>query len=140
MGTIFSTVQVPKPVWPYSIYKKAWDVYFISGQIWLDGTTGNLIGGGTKEQTIQICKNLKSILFEIWLGLKDVVKTTVFLKNMSDFEAMNEVYKDYFLLKPARSTVEVSALPKWALIEIECIAQKQDSWISSKNWWGWRSI
>ncbi len=140
MGTIFSTVKIPQPVWPYSVYKKAWDLYFISGQIAIDGNTGNLIEWWIKEQTTQICKNLKAILFEIGLGLKDVIKTTVFIKNIGEFENMNDVYKDYFLLKPARSTVEVSALPKWALVEIECIAQKQEEQISRNSWGQWRSI
>lgn len=140
MGTIFSTVQIPKVLWPYSTYKKAGDLYFLSGQIGLDWNTGNLVEWWTREQTIQICKNLKAILFEIGLWLKDVVKTTVFLRNIADFEIMNEVYKDYFLLKPARSTVEVSTLPKWALIEIECIAQKQDESVSRNQWGKWRSI
>ncbi len=140
MGTIFSTVQVPKAIWPYSTYKKAGNLYFLSGQIGIDGSTGNLVEWGAKEQTTQICKNLKAILFELGLWLKDVVKTTVFLKNIADFEGMNDIYKDYFLLKPARSTVEVSALPKWALVEIECIAQKQEEHISSNQWGQWRSI
>ena len=140
MGTIFSTVKIPQPVWPYSVYKKAWDLYFISGQIAIDGNTGNLIEWWIKEQTTQICKNLKAILFEIGLGLKDVIKTTVFITNIEEFENMNDVYKDYFLLKPARSTVEVSALPKWALVEIECIAQKQEEQISRNIWGQWRSI
>jgi 2-iminobutanoate/2-iminopropanoate deaminase len=140
MGTIFSTVKIPQPVWPYSVYKKAWDLYFISWQIAIDGNTGNLVEWWIQEQTIQICKNLKAILFEIGLWLKDVIKTTVFMKNIGEFETMNDVYKDYFLLKPARSTVEVSALPKWALVEIECIAQKQEETISRNSWGQWRSI
>lgn len=140
MGTIFSTVKIPTPIGPYSLYKKVWDTYYLSGLIAIDGNTWNLIEWWISDQTTQVCKNLKAILSEIGLWLKDVIKTTVFLKNMNDYEWMNNIYKDYFLLKPARSTVEVSWLPRWALVEIECIAQKQSDNISRNDWGVWRSI
>jgi 2-iminobutanoate/2-iminopropanoate deaminase len=77
-----------------------------------------------ENETRQVCRNISYLLEENWLSLKDVVKTTIFLKNIEDFDKVNEIYKNYFLLKPARSTIEVSKLPKWALIEIEVIAKR----------------
>ena len=77
-----------------------------------------------ESETKQVCRNLSYLLEENWLSLKDVVKTTIFLKNINDFEKVNNIYKNYFILKPARSTIEVSRLPKDALIEIEVIAKR----------------
>lgn len=74
-------------------------------------------------ETRQVCRNISYLLSEYNLSLKDVVKTTIFLKDIKDFTTVNNIYKDYFILKPARTTLEVSALPKWALIEIEVIAR-----------------
>ncbi|NUJ97781.1 hypothetical protein HGA92_03290 [Candidatus Gracilibacteria bacterium] len=112
----------PEPVGPYSKYKKTGNLYFFSGQIGINPYTNELEKGGIKEEAIQVCRNIKALLQEVDLGLKDVIKTTIFLKNINDFDIVNEVYKDYFILKPARSTVEVSNLPKGASIEIEVIA------------------
>jgi 2-iminobutanoate/2-iminopropanoate deaminase len=82
-----------------------------------------LVEEDIEKQTRQVCRNIAGVLAEYNLSLKNVVKTTVYLKNMDDFKKMNNVYKDYFILKPARTTVEVSNLPKDALIEIEVIAK-----------------
>ncbi len=112
----------PIPVGPYSKYKKSWNFYFFSGQIGLNPETNELVEWWIREEAIQICRNLKALLQEVNLGLKDVIKTTIFLKDISDFKKVNDIYKDYFILKPARTTVEVSNLPKWALLEIEIIA------------------
>ncbi|HWA06596.1 MAG TPA: RidA family protein [Ignavibacteria bacterium] len=119
--------KAPEPIGPYSqgIYV-SWDaqkMLYTSGQVAIDPATGNFISGGIKEQTKQVMENLSALLKEAKSDLKNVVKTTVFLKNMDDFAAMNEVYAEYFgESKPARSTVEVARLPKDALVEIELIA------------------
>lgn len=121
------TNKAPEPIGPYSqgIYV-SWDMQqliFTSGQVAIDPKTGNFITGGIKEQTKQVLENLKALLQEAKSDLKKVIKTTVFIKNMDDFAAMNEVYAEYFgESKPARSTVEVARLPKDALVEIEVIA------------------
>ncbi len=119
--------KAPEPIGPYSqgIYV-SWDaqkMLYTSGQVAIDPATGNFISGGIKEQTKQVMENLSALLKEAKSDLKNVVKTTVFLKNIDDFSAMNEVYAEYFgESKPARSTVEVARLPKDALVEIELIA------------------
>ena len=96
---------------------------FISGQLPIDPATGNFAEGGIRELTRQSLENVKSILTEAGLTLADVVKTTVFLADMSDFAAMNEVYAEYFTAPaPARSAVAVKTLPKGGLVEIEVIA------------------
>ncbi len=118
----FSTWEAPKAIWPYSKSYKAWNFVFCSGQIPLVSTTMKLVEWWIEAQTIQVCRNLWEVLREQKLSLKDVVKTTIFLTDLSNFDKVNDIYKDYFINKPARSTVEVSALPKWALIEIEAIA------------------
>ncbi len=121
------TKNAPEPIGPYSqgIYI-SWDMQqmlYTSGQVAIDPKTGNFISGGIKEQTRQVLENIKALLTEAKSDLSKVIKTTVFLKNMDDFAAMNEVYAEYFgESKPARSTVEVSRLPKEALVEIEVIA------------------
>ncbi len=118
----FTTWEAPKAIWPYSKSYKAWNFVFCSGQIPLVSTTMKLAEWWIEAQTIQVCRNLWEVLREQKLSLKDVVKTTIFLTDLSNFDKVNDIYKDYFINKPARSTVEVSALPKWALIEIEAIA------------------
>ena len=103
------------------------DVLFASGQVALDPATGQLVPGGIAEQTVRVLENVKAVLAEAGLSLADVVKTTVFLKNMSDFAAMNEIYAKYLapegVVPPARSTVAVAGLPKDALVEIEVLAK-----------------
>jgi 2-iminobutanoate/2-iminopropanoate deaminase len=121
-----STPTAPAAIGPYSQAVRVGDLLFTSGQIPIDPTTGNLVPGDITEQTTQVCENLKAVLLAAGLDFSAVVKTTVFLKSMSDFAAMNAVYATYFaaeaVVAPARSTVQVAALPKDALVEIECIA------------------
>jgi 2-iminobutanoate/2-iminopropanoate deaminase len=101
---------------------------FTSGQVALDPKTGSLVPGGITEQTTQVLENLKAVLGKAGIDFVHVVKTTVFLKNMNDFAAMNAVYAKYLapegIVPPARSTVEVARLPKDALVEIEVIAME----------------
>lgn len=113
----------PVAVGPYSPAVRVGDWVFCSGQIPLDPKTGQLVQGSIVEQTRQCLENLKAVLAEAGLELKHVVKTTVFMTDLSQFPAMNEVYAQYFEEPyPARSTVQVGALPKGALVEIEAVA------------------
>ena len=122
-----STPDAPAAIGPYSQAIRAGDTLYTSGQVGLDPATGVLVSGGIETQTARVLENLKAVLAEAGLDLIHVVKTTVFLKNMSDFAAMNAIYAKYLALDgvapPARSTVEVAALPKDALVEIEAIAK-----------------
>ena len=124
--TMISTIQAPVAIGPYSQAVRVGDLLFTSGQIALDPATGALVGGGIREQTKRVLDNLAAVLEEADLDMANVIKTTVFLKNMSDFSAMNEIYARYFapegVVPPARSTVEVARLPKDALVEIDVIA------------------
>jgi len=124
---IVYTKKAPEPIGPYSqaIKLSEENPYYIftSGQIAIDSSTGNFIGGDIKQQTRKVLENVKAILLEAGSEMRRVVKTTVYIKNMDDFTAMNEVYGEYFNeSKPARSTVEVARLPKDALVEIDTIA------------------
>ena len=92
--------------------------------MWIDTNTMKLVEWWIEPETRHVCRNISYLLEENWLSLKDVVKTTIFLKNIEDFDKMNEIYKNYFVLKPARSTIEVKNLLKNALIEIEVIAKR----------------
>lgn len=119
---IISTKNAPGAVGPYSQAVKAGNLVFASGQIPLDPSTGELVSGDIKKATERSLENVKAILEAAGTSLDKVVKTTVFVKNMSDFTAVNEVYAKYFDKDmPARSCVEVK-LPKDALVEIEVIA------------------
>ncbi|MBV7273055.1 RidA family protein [Clostridium thailandense] len=119
---IISTTNAPGAVGPYSQAVKAGNLIFTSGQIPLDPATGELVGGDVKKAAERSLENVKAILEAAGSSLDKVVKTTVFVKNMSDFAAVNEVYAKYFQKDmPARSCVEVK-LPKDALVEIEVIA------------------
>jgi 2-iminobutanoate/2-iminopropanoate deaminase len=124
---IIATTDAPAAIGPYSQAVRVGDTLYSSGQIPIDPKTGNLVEGGITEQTHQVLKNLSAVLAAAGVSFDHVVKTTVFLKNMGDFTAMNEVYATVFaakgVLPPARSTVEVAALPKGSLVEIECIAK-----------------
>jgi 2-iminobutanoate/2-iminopropanoate deaminase len=126
--TAISTKAAPAAIGPYSQAVRVGDTLFASGQVGLDPATGQLVSGGITEQTVRVLENVKAVLGEAGLGLVNVVKTTVFLKNMSDFAAMNEVYAKYLapegVVPPARSTVAVAGLPKDALVEIEVIAKE----------------
>jgi 2-iminobutanoate/2-iminopropanoate deaminase len=121
-----STQQAPAAIGPYSQAVRVGDLIYTSGQVSLDPATGALVAGGIQEQTERAIANLKAVLAAAGANLSQVFKTTVFLKNMGDFAAMNEVYGRHFagdgLVSPARSTVEVARLPKDALVEIEVIA------------------
>jgi 2-iminobutanoate/2-iminopropanoate deaminase len=123
MKDVVLTSRGPKPIGPYSQGIKANGFLFSAGQVALDPATGELSGDTIQQQTERALENLKAILEASGVSLGHVVKTTVFLKNMSDFAAMNEVYARYFTAAPpARSTIEVARLPKDALVEIEVIA------------------
>ena len=118
-----STAKAPSAVGPYSQGVKTSNLIFCSGQIALEAETGIFAKGGISEHTHQILKNIRAVLEAGGSDMAHVVKTTVFLTNMNDFEAMNKVYGEYFKgTLPARSTIQVAALPKGAPIEIEAIA------------------
>ena len=119
---IISTKKAPAAIGPYSQAIEAGGLIFTSGQIALDPATGALVGGGIEAQAKQTIENLRAVLEAAGSGLDKVVKTTCFLSSMGDFAAFNEVYAQYFTGKPARSCVEVSALPKGAAVEIEAVA------------------
>ena len=117
-------VGAPAPVGPYSAAVKVGSWVFCSGQIPINPNTGELARGDVREQTAQVLDNLEAVLRGAGLSLDDVVKTTVFLVDLADFEAMNAVYAERFKKPfPARATVQVSALPKGARVEIEATAR-----------------
>ena len=123
MKDVVLTSRGPKPIGPYSQAIKSNGFLFISGQIALDPQSGEFAGTDIQKQTQRVLENLKGILEAAGVSFSHVVKTTVFLKDMNDFTAMNEIYARYFAAAPpARSTVQVSRLPKDALVEIELIA------------------
>jgi 2-iminobutanoate/2-iminopropanoate deaminase len=123
MRDIVQTDRGPKPIGPYSQAVRANGFLYVSGQVALDPKTGELTGTDIQQQTQRTLENLKGILEAAGSNLHHVVKTTVFLKDLNDFAAMNEVYGKFFTLAPpARSTVQVARLPKDALVEIEVIA------------------
>jgi len=124
---IIYTESAPKPIGPYSqairLNSENPNFIYTSGQLAINPVTNEFTGGNIKEQTEKVLENISAILHEAGSDLKRVIKTTVFIKDMNDFPAMNEVYAEYFgESKPARSTVEVARLPKDALVEIETIA------------------
>lgn len=124
--TAVSTKDAPGAIGPYSQAVRVSDFLYTSGQVALDPATGQIVAGGIAEQTTRVLENLKAVLHAAGVDLSHVVKTVVFLKNMGDFAAMNEIYGKYLapagVVPPARSTVEVARLPKDALVEIEVIA------------------
>ena len=124
---IIHTQNAPNAIGPYSqatVYDK---FIFASGQLPIDPTTGKFPEGGIKEQTKQSILNLKAILSEAGSGLECVLKTNVYLNNMDDFAAMNQVYAEFFTKEyPARSAVQVAKLPKNALVEIEAVAYRKN--------------
>jgi 2-iminobutanoate/2-iminopropanoate deaminase len=123
MREIISTEHGPKAIGPYSQAVKANGFIFTAGQVALDPATGSVVGTEIKAQTERVMENLKGIVEAAGSTMHKVVKTTVFLKDMNDFAAMNEVYARYFpTAPPARSTVEVSRLPKDVRVEIEVVA------------------
>ena len=123
MKQTIKTEHAPGAIGPYSQAVKAVGFIFLSGQIPIDPRTGEFIAGGIAEQTEQVLKNLSAVLEAAGASLADVVKTTVFLADMNDFAAMNEVYSRFFQENPpARSTVEAARLPRDARVEIDVIA------------------
>ena len=120
---VISTANAPKAIGPYEQAIKVGEFVYASGQIPLDPKTGNVVEGDIKIQTRRAIENLTAVLEAAGSSLERVVKTTVFLKNIGDFAAMNEVYAEYLgAAKPARSTVGVADLPRGALVEIDLIA------------------
>lgn len=118
-----STDKAPNAIGPYAQAIAANGLVYTAGQIPLDPKTGNLIEGEIKEQTRQVLENLKAVLEAAGSSMNKVIKATVFLKNIADFGAMNEIYAEYLGdTKPARSTVAVAELPRNALIEIDLVA------------------
>ncbi len=123
MKNVVTTDRGPKPIGPYSQAIKANGFIFLAGQVALDPKSGELVGSEIRQQTERALENIKGILEAAGVNLHHVIKTTVFLKDMNDFAGMNEIYARYFTAAaPARSTVQVSRLPKDALVEIEVIA------------------
>ena len=123
MKDIVLTDRGPKPIGPYSQAVKANGFLFASGQIAFDPQTNEFVGGDIRQQTERVMANIKGIVEASGSNLGHVVKTTVFLKDMNDFAAMNEVYGKFFAVAPpARSTIQAARLPKDALVEVEVIA------------------
>jgi len=123
MKDVVLTDRGPKPIGPYSQAIRTNGFLYVSGQVALDPKTGEFVGTDIQQQTIRTLENIKGILEAAGSNMHHVVKTTVFLKDMNDFAAMNEAYAKYFTLAPpARSTVQVARLPKDALVEIEVVA------------------
>jgi 2-iminobutanoate/2-iminopropanoate deaminase len=123
MRSVVSTPNAPKAIGPYSQAIRARGLVFVSGQVAIDPATQQVIDGNVAAQTERVIKNISAILSSAESSLDQVVRSTVFLKNMNDFAAMNEVYGKFFnAAPPARSTVEVSRLPKDVLVEIDVIA------------------
>lgn len=120
---VISTEQAPRAIGPYSQAIRFGNLLFTSGQLGLDPATGELVSGGIEAETRQVLTNIKNVLLAAGSGLENVVKTTVFLKDMAEFAKMNAIYAEFFSQNPpARSTIGVAALPKGGLVEIETIA------------------
>lgn len=123
--TIVYSNQAPEPIGPYSQAVQAGNTLFVSGQIAIDRTSGTLITGNIADETRQVMKNLEAVLKAAGMEFSNVVKCSIFLKDMNNFPVVNEVYGSYFPENPpARETVEVSRLPKDVNVEISCIAVK----------------
>lgn len=125
MKHIINTSNAPAPIGPYNQAVKTGHLLYTSGQIPIDPATGNKVKGGIREQSIQVLENLKAVLEAAGTTLGDVIKTTVFLADMADFPELNTIYAEYFGEDnaPARSTIQVAALPVGALVEIEAVAK-----------------
>jgi 2-iminobutanoate/2-iminopropanoate deaminase len=123
MKQVILTDRGPKPIGPYSQAVRTNGFLFVSGQVALDPKSGEFVGTDIRQQTERVMENLKAILEAAGVSLSHVVRTTVFLKDLNDFIAMNETYARYFTAAPpARSTVQAARLPKDALVEIDVIA------------------
>lgn len=120
---IIRTDYAPKAIGPYSVGVQACHFLYTAGQIGLDPKSGTIVTGGIEMETRQVMNNLKAIVESAGASMNDVIKTTVFLRDMNDFAKMNAIYGEFFAANPpARSTVQVAGLPKGALVEIELIA------------------
>jgi len=120
---IITSKKAPQPIGPYSVAIQAGLLVFTSGQLGLEPASGNLAPGGVEAETRQVLTNLQHVLEDAGSGLDRAIKTTVFLKDMADFQKMNAIYGEFFQENPpARSTVQVAALPKGGAVEIEVIA------------------
>ena len=122
---VIRTDKAPAPIGPYNQAIQYGDMLFVSGQIALDPATGELVQGDIQLETRQVMENLKAVLAEAGMDFSNVVKSSIFLKDMNNFPKVNEIYGQYFKSQPpARETVEVSRLPKDVNVEISCIAVK----------------
>ena len=120
---VVNTDLAPKAIGPYSQAQRVGDFIFTAGQVGLDPQSGQIVEGGIQAQTRQVLNNLSAVLEAAGSSLANVVKTTVFVQDLGEFAQMNTVYAEFFPeTRPARSTVQVAALPRGALVEIECIA------------------
>ncbi|HXH27969.1 MAG TPA: RidA family protein [Candidatus Polarisedimenticolia bacterium] len=124
-GKEVSSEGAPRAIGPYSQGIVSGDLVFLSGQVPIDPSTGNLVPGGIEAQVARVLENLRAVLEAAGCGLPQVVRTTVYLTDLKDFESMNAVYARYFPeTRPARATVQVSALPRGARVEIDAIARR----------------
>ncbi|MBX2984399.1 MAG: RidA family protein [Bacteroidia bacterium] len=122
---VITSPQAPAPIGPYSHAREFNGLVFISGQIPINPATGKMIQDSIAAETHQVLDNMKAILTEAGLTFSDIIKTTIFITNMGDFQEVNNVYASYFTdVFPARETVQVTALPAGARVEISCIAGK----------------
>lgn len=125
MKNIIYTENAPKPIGPYSQAVEVANLVFLSGQIGIEPKTGNIVPGGVAAEARQVMNNIRAVLEEANLTFENVIKVTIFLTNLTVFNEVNQIYGEYFTEDfPARSTIEVQALPKGAKIEIEVVAQK----------------
>jgi len=125
MKKVIETRRAPAAIGPYSQAIEIGDTVFLSGQIGLDPKKGTLVSGGVELETRQVLDNIREVLSSAGLGFGDVVKTTIFLVSLTDFDVVNRIYGEQFTGSfPARSTVQVAALPRGALVEIEVIAKR----------------
>ncbi|MBD2713523.1 RidA family protein [Microvirga sp. STR05] len=125
--SVIYSAQAPAPIGPYSQAVQAGSTVYVSGQIALDATTGQLVGGGdVAQETHQVMRNIEAVLQAAGLTLRDVVKCSIFVKDLGNFATINDIYGSYFEADyaPARETVEVSRLPKDVQVEISCVAVK----------------
>ncbi|MBX2968715.1 MAG: RidA family protein [Cyclobacteriaceae bacterium] len=123
--TVIYSDQAPEPIGPYSQAIQAGNMLFVSGQIAIDRNSGNLVSGSLADETRQVMKNLRAVLSAANMDFTNVVKCSIFLKDMNSFAEVNAIYGEYFNANPpARETVEVSRLPKDVRVEISCIAVK----------------
>ena len=136
MKKIISTLEAPAAVGPYSQAVRVGDTVYCAGQIPLDPTSGEIVSGGIEIQTRRVLDNIRAVLTADGLSFSHIVKTTIFLTDLGDFQKVNEIYSSYFSQEPpARSTVQVAALPKGARVEIEVIAvaEGDDSTVSDTS-------